>query len=247
MLKQVVARRFARAAPTYDGAARIQKQTAARLAALLAGERRQPAAILEVGCGTGFFTERLRALFPGASFYVSDLAAPMVRRCRARLSSCHYLVMDAEAPAVRGPFDLVCANLAAQWFADLPAALAGLAKLLAPDGLLAVSLLGERTFREWRAAHVRLGLTAGARRFPSREEIASAFPTGGELSLQGQLVTERFADGLAFLRALRALGADAPTPGHAPLSAGQMRRVLREFSQAPLVAYEIIYALWRKR
>lgn len=245
-----IATRFAAAAASYDAHSPVQRHAAQRLAGLIATAGLPPRPrVLEVGCGTGHLTHLLSLHLPGAAILATDIAPAMVAACRHRsagLPRHSYAVMDGTQPTVDGPFDLICANLAAQWFTDLPVALAGLAARLAPGGVLALSLLGTATFAEWRAAHEKLGLVAGARRFPGIDQCRAAFPAGGTLHLSAERHIDRPTSALHFLRSLRAIGADAPAPGHAPLSAADLRRVLREFDAAPRATYEIIYARWRR-
>jgi malonyl-CoA O-methyltransferase len=248
-----IARSFARAAESYDAHSAPQRHAAARLAELIAAEP-LPAAprVLELGCGTGHLTVELRRRLAGAvpgdtathNFYASDIAAPMVAACRARLPGCRYLVMDGERPAVGGGFDLVCANLTAQWFRDLPTTLARLAALLAPGGLLALSTLGAESFREWRAAHAMLGLRHGTQPFVDATTLRAAFPDG-RLAIDEELFVERADAALELPRRLRAIGAATPAAGHRPLSAGQLRQVLRALGPQPSLTYQILYARFR--
>ncbi len=243
---QRIAARFAAAARTYDAHSAVQRHAAQRLAGLIATSGLPPRVrALEIGCGTGHLTRLLTIHLPGARILATDIAPAMAAACRARLPMLDFAVMDGARPAVAAPFDLICANLAAQWFADLPAALARLAALLAPGGMLAFSLLGADTFREWRAAHARCGLAPGTPPFPSQKQCRAAFPAGGELRLLTETHLDRPGSALGFLRGLRALGADSAAPGHAPLSPARLRRVMRELDAAPVMTYDIIYACWR--
>ena len=245
--RQRVAARFGAAADTYDAHSPAQRHAAARLAGLIATAGLPPRPhVLEIGCGTGHLTEHLALQLPGARIIATDIAPAMVAACRVRLGDVPrlaYATLDGTQPAVRGPFDLVCANLAAQWFVDQPAALASLTALLAPGGLLAVSLLGAETFREWRAAHARQGLTAGTLPFPGVRQCRAAFPAG-QLRLDIETWIDHPASALDFLRSLRAIVADTPAPGHARLSPAQLRRVLHMMGDAPTIGYELIYARW---
>ena len=123
------------------------------------------------------------------------------------------------------------------------AALARLSALLAPGGVLALSLLGEGTFGEWRAAHAALGLAPGTPDFPGLANIRAAFPPG-QLALEDEDHRARPASALDFLRGLRAIGADTPAPGHRPLGAGELRAVLRQMGENPVVSYRLAYAMW---
>jgi len=240
-----VALSFGSAAASYDAHSAPQRHAAARLAELIAAEP-LPAAprVLELGCGTGHLSTELQRRLAGADLLCSDIAAPMVAACRARLPGCRYLVMDGERPAVGGGFDLVCANLTAQWFRDLPATLARLAALLAPGGLLALSTLGAESFREWRAAHLALGLRPGTQPFVDAATLRAAFPDG-RLALDEEMFVDRAEAALELPRRLRAIGAATPAPGHRPLAAGQLRRVLRALGPQPSLTYQILYARFR--
>lgn len=244
--RQRVAARFDSAAESYDAHSSAQRHAAARLASLIAAAGLPPRPgglrVLEIGCGTGHLSELLARQLPDATLLVTDLAPAMVAACRQRLGSdarLGFAVMDGCHPAGTDHYDLICANLAAQWFPDLPAALGRWAARLAPGGMIALSLLGAASFREWRAAHARCGLPAGALPLPTPADCRAALPPG-----DNRVTVERWqdrpADGLAFLRALRAIGADTAAPGSTPLAPGALRRVLRALGPAPVLTYELI-------
>lgn len=153
--------------------------------------------------------------------------------------------MDGARPTVAGPFDLICGNLVAQWFDDLPGACKRLTALLAPGGVLALCLPGGETFREWRNAHACLGLGAGTLTLPTADTCRTALPAGGAAHIETEVWLDRPASGLDFLRSLRAIGANTPAPGHRPLPPAQLRRVLRELGAAPSITYELIYLFWQ--
>lgn len=247
--KSRIARRFNAAAPTYDAASPVQRAAARQLARqireLALPHRPARPRVLEIGCGSGHLT---RELLPhiGGDWFVTDIAPAMVAHCRDAIGpAAHYLAMDGEQPALAGPFDLIVSSLAAQWFTDLPGTLLTLARLLAPGGRLALSTLGSENFAAWRAAHDALGLAAATPDYPSRASIAAAFPASLALHLSEQILPAHAADPLEFVRSLRAIGADTPPSGHPPLTAGQLRRVLRQLAAlAPAgVDYHVIYAI----
>ncbi|KAB1075699.1 methyltransferase domain-containing protein [Methylobacterium planeticum] len=233
--KQAVARAFD-GAEAYDRAAGIQRPVAEglarRIAALPLPARPR---ILEVGCGTGFLTAALRARLPAGPMLVTDIAPGMLARCRARMGAAgdpgglDFLAMDGERPCLeaRPGFDLIASSLAAQWFEDLPGALAGLSRLLAPGGWLALATLAEGTFAEWAAAQRAHGLVPAALPYPPEARLAGLRLPGCTISVSVEPVREAHPDGHAFLAALRAIGAG--TAGRAPLPAGTLRRVLRTF------------------
>ena len=253
--RQALARRFGGAAPHYDRFAAVQRLAAARLARriLSAGLPERPR-ILEIGCGTGLLTECLASRLPDADWTITDLSLDMLRACRSRFppgapgSARHFVVMDGEAPALRGGFDLVCAGLAMQWFEDRRTALRGLAGLLNGGGILAVSTLCDGSFAGWCAALDAEGAAAAMPGHPSPEVLQAAWPSGGAGGWQTETLLDRHASGIDFLRGLRAIGADLPRPGTTPLDPLVMRRVLRRFeTEHDAVAdYRIGYGLFRR-
>ncbi|HEY3146789.1 MAG TPA: methyltransferase domain-containing protein [Dongiaceae bacterium] len=250
--KQQIARHFGAAAPTYDRAARIQARIADELARDIAAVVR-PAQILEFGCGTGNLTRVLASLFPDAHLIATDLAPPMTALCRKRLGvSARYLyaAMDAEMPAFPpARFDLVCGSLAAQWFASPVQAFATLGTLLRPGGVLALTTLGTDTFQEWRAAAALLGLSPAIPAYPSLAELDWRRPPGFlvEQARERRLWDEH-PSALDFLQSLRSIGADLPADHARPLSAGALRRILRQVDAQGRVnaTYHVLTVLWRK-
>ena len=256
--KAAVAAAFGAAASGYEAEAALQRRVAERLAERVAAQPSpQAPRILELGCGTGFLTRALARRWPRAHWLITDLSPAMVGHCRDHAdfacAEARFLAMDGERPCLlpprgEGGFDVICMSLAMQWFADPAQALAGLAGLLAPDGLLAWSTLAEGAFAEWRQAHAALGLAAGTPDYLSAAALARLWPAGGTGAVELEAIRSHHPDGLAFLRALRAIGADVPASGHQPLPAGALRRVLRHFT-APAgvtVTYNIAYGLYRR-
>lgn len=244
-----VAARFDKSSASYDAHSVAQRHAAQKLMERIVPLGLPPRArVLEIGCGTGHLTELLALHLPGAAILATDLAPSMVAACQARLGAnarIGFAVMDGRRPASSDFHDLICGNLVAQWFDDLPAACARLAARLAPGGALLLSLPGGETFREWKNAHARLGLAAGTLPLPTADACRAALPAGDN-RIEVEHWLDRPADALAFARGLRAIGADTPLPGHAPLAPGKLRRVLRTLGPAPTFTYELIYLRHRR-
>ncbi len=237
--KERVAASFAAAADTYESAAEAQIRAGEILARRVLATPLPPAPrVLEIGCGTGLLTRRLLPQL-GGSWIVTDIAPAMVAAAdRALPGRAIYRVMDGECPDVAvGSRDLIVSNLAAQWFGDLPGALARLARCLAPGGRLMLTTLGAGSFAEWRQAHDRLVLASGTAAYPTAVALRAMLPQACVLA---EAVPVRYADGRAFVRALKTIGAGTPASGHQPLTAGAMRRVLAELGAPATFTYEVL-------
>ncbi len=225
--KRAVAGRFAAAAGGYDASARVQARIAAALAdRLTALPLPDGARVLEIGCGTGLLTAAALARLPHVGTWLaSDIAPAMTARCRQRLAQDPRLtvaVMDGEAPAVAGPFDLICSSLALQWFPDAGGALARWRRLLAPGGVLLVATLGVDTFAQWRAALAAAGAPWAGPAYPDGASLSRWLGAGGRVERQD--FVEHHADAHHFLRSLRGIGADYAPARLAPVT---LRRAMR--------------------
>ena len=104
----------------------------AEVVPFLLGER--PRRVLELGAGTGLFTDGLLAA--GHEVVAVDLSAPMLDQLRARHPGVTAQVGGAEAvPLADASVDAVVAAQAAHWFDVVPAA-AELRRVLRPGGVV---------------------------------------------------------------------------------------------------------------
>src|SRR5438105_1639396 len=81
---RAVRRAFARAAPTYDAAAVLQREVGTRMIERLDVVKLEPTAILDAGCGTGDALGELAARYPGAQRVALDVALPMLAAARTK-------------------------------------------------------------------------------------------------------------------------------------------------------------------
>jgi malonyl-CoA O-methyltransferase len=150
--KQRIRQRFSRAAGTYDAHAEVQKEMALRLLRELP-EGSGVGDILEIGCGTGYFTALLAQRYPEARIIALDFAQGMAQLAAKRLAgqgNVSVLCEDAERFLDGCPttFDLICANSTLQWFDDLGGGLGRIGRLLSRQGCFAGVLFGPGTFNE---------------------------------------------------------------------------------------------------
>lgn len=106
---------------------------------LLALARVGPAEdVLDVGCGAGVLTARVRALTGGRVAAVDPSAGMIVAAQRALGDGVELRQCAAEDLPHRAEFDLVLSNSALHWFRDVPRALARMCAALRPGGRAAI-------------------------------------------------------------------------------------------------------------
>lgn len=159
--KTAVARDFGAASKTYNPAARLQRYMGQVMLDQLSeqGCLREDGGgcqILDLGCGTGWFTGQLAELAGGTGGSVTgaDLSPGMLEYARATAApGIRWLVADAESlPLEDNSLDLIFSNLMIQWCDDTVAVLAECRRALRPGGQLFISTLLDGTLDELRGA-----------------------------------------------------------------------------------------------
>lgn len=168
---------FSRAADTYTEHATLQKEIAVRLArALEPWQYSVPEGPgIEVGCGTGIFTEHLLQTFPKKELQVTDAVPGMVKITSHKfkdVKNVKFEVLDAEnAEWEENKYSLIVGNFVAHWFKHPALALTKMTESLIPGGFLLMSLPGSESFPQWRKYCVELGLPFTANQLPDIEQM----------------------------------------------------------------------------
>jgi malonyl-CoA O-methyltransferase len=200
---------------------------------------------LEIGCGTGFLAEQINGRLIDADWLMTDLSSTMIERARRRFAGVRgfrFGFVNGDSPELPGEvgFDLVCSSLAAQWFEDLPCAIARQFKLLRKNGRLMMTTLALGTLKDWRDAHEAEGCKPGSPDYPSLAALQSMKPDGARCTIQIRSFTEAHRSAAEFMRSLRKIGANTPRSAHTPLSPATLRAVSRRFEAAGATArYEV--------
>jgi ubiquinone/menaquinone biosynthesis C-methylase UbiE len=115
-----------------------------------------PGRLLDVGCGTGLLTSRIRSERPTADVVGCDFSHGMLRRAARNSPGIPWVRGDALRLPFRGEgFDAVVCTEAFHWFPDQEAALAEFFRVLAPKGRLLVALVNPPA--EWLSRATRAG------------------------------------------------------------------------------------------
>ena len=216
-----VKRAFSGAARTYDEHAVLQREVADRLLQHLEFTKIDPRRILDIGCGTGYFTRLLHGKYKKADITALDLSESMVRhtnRAHGRRmpwhGKRHHVVSDGcLLPFADGRFDLVCSSLTMQWTTDPLLMMQEMRRVLAPGGLILFSTFGRRTLSELRQSlaeisNERAGLVLP---FPDVTSLGdSLMNLAVELPVtDADLFTLTYPDTMALVRELKNIGASS--------------------------------------
>ena len=104
----------------------------------------------------------------------------------------------------------------------------------------------------WHRAHSANGVTrwnrrAGTPAYPDVAHLAAIRPEARGSAPETDILVDRHANALGFLKSLKAIGAHVPAPGHRPASAARMRAALRAFETSGSAAsYEIVTLHFRR-
>ncbi len=139
---------FSGSAKTYDLFSSLHREIADRLfAQVIKGPA--PSALLDVGCGTGYLTGRLKEHFPQSKIIGLDFSSGMIEAAARKHEGIAWVLADGNnLPFSDGRFDILTSNLAYQWAGDLSRAFSEARRVLAPSGVLACTLFGYNTCRE---------------------------------------------------------------------------------------------------
>lgn len=148
--KELIEKAFSKAASNYDQAAAFQRQVghllldkidlaliganAVNTSAVDTSTNKATKKILDVGCGTGYFSQQLQGL--GAQVTALDLSNKMLEQTKHRCAESVVCVQgDAEnLPFTANQFDIGFSNLALQWCDDLSQPLRQLQRVVKPGG-----------------------------------------------------------------------------------------------------------------
>jgi malonyl-CoA O-methyltransferase len=204
--------RFDGLAGRYDLHAALEREVCRRLLERTEFRRREPARILDIGCGTGFGSAQLKRSFRKAQVIGIDTSTAMLNGLKRRsglLRPLQGVCADMAAP----PFpdhsvDLVFANLSIHWCPRLPEVLAGLRRVLKPGGLMLFSTLGPASFSEFRAAWEAFGTDPAMVTLPDLMALGDALVAAGfgEPVMDAETITLEYPSLAAMKSELEATG-----------------------------------------
>lgn len=248
-IKTKIAIQFGRSPVTYHVQASLQKAGADRLLNLLDGRSIPEGKILEIGCGTGFITQKLLNRFSDRSFVITDLADEMLHFCQENLdfsqqkNSIEFQQLDGETLDSDDRYALIVAGFVVQWFQSITS-IQRLIDHLQPGGFLLMSYPSCDSFREWKAICQELGLPFTANPLPD-PHLLQQF----DGVYQAETIRAKFASAAEFFRSMKAIGAGFNTSGQ-QLTRSQMKQLIQAWDAQSLseieVSHHIVYG-WIER
>jgi len=249
-----VRRAFGHAAQHYDASAELQQRVRNELLERLDLVRIEPAAVLDLGAGTGHATLALKRRYPKAQVVALDLAESMLREAARRqtlLRRFRRVCADAaQLPFRPACFDIVFSSLMLQWCNDPDRVFAECRRILRPGGLLTFASFGPDTLvelrRAWAAAddHVHVG------RFIDMHDLGDALLRAGlaEPVMDVERIVLSYGEVRDLMRDLKAIGAHNASAGRPRGLTGKERfaRMLAAYERARRegrlpATYEVVF------
>lgn len=206
---------FTEAAAQYDLLSDLQKEIGRELSQKVV---RLPEInrALDVGCGTGYLTGKLKFYFPSSPIYGVDFSEGMLTKAKEKYEGIHWLMADAQGlPFQEKTFDLVVSNLAYQWVADLPKAFTETRRVLSQKGVFAATLFGFYTCDEFFSSlQATTPTKIELNRLPSLDQVKEFLSQAGfKAKVDYERIQIQFKDIWELLGWLKAIGANNLSKG----------------------------------
>ncbi|GAW85967.1 malonyl-CoA O-methyltransferase [Bathymodiolus platifrons methanotrophic gill symbiont] len=208
--KRQIRQSFANAAQSYDAMATLQRKVGHELIAKLAMPHE--AMVVDVGCGTGFFTQQLRDRALLENILALDVAMPMLLKARQRLDDISIPLVCADAeqlPFASHSIDGLVSNLALQWCQGLGEMFADVFRVLRANGSFVFSTFGESALCELKAAWAAVDDYPHVNDFCNLSLIKQHLQAAGfvDVQLESRVYQIKYNDVIELMRELKGIGA----------------------------------------
>lgn len=224
---------FSGVSDSYDEAALFQRKAASVLADFMHETGHVPMPgdkTLELGCGTGIFSDKLAELSPEACFTFTDISPKMLAVCQDKMSRkplhASFELYDMESCGGFGHWDCIASALAFQWSREFRQMLLRLNDALSESGILAFSTLADGTFEDLRDIFAEENVPYPAPALLPEEiileAVSSSFP---ENTYVFEKINIEFSSVHQLFRNFKMTGTG--NSSGKPLSPGALRRIIR--------------------
>lgn len=250
--KQRVRASFAKASNSYDAMAVLQRKVGQHLFDNISITEKTE--ILDLGCGTGFFTQLIAESNQDADIYALDLALSMLDKTKSReqCKNVHLVCADAEQlPFIDNSMQLVSSNLALQWCQNLEQLFSGVHRVLGENGSFVFSTFGIDALNELKSAWAMVDDYPHVNEFCSKFMIQSALEKAGFIDVQIESHTyySKYKSVLDLMRELKGIGAHNVSQGRKKTltSKGDMQSMFaaypKELDDGIKASFEIMYVM----
>ncbi|WP_319204234.1 malonyl-ACP O-methyltransferase BioC [uncultured Ilyobacter sp.] len=211
--KKRVNQNFSRGAKTYDNYAQVQRHMADKLEIFVHGSKKEYN-ILEVGCGTGIFSEKILKRFPNSKIDLLDISPAMVETAKDKLGDSpklNFIVDDVENYSPEKKYDLIFSNATFQWIDDQKRLFSHLYSLLDYGGKIAFSTFGNKTYFELRESLSTLDPELKySQKFVKLDEVIEVVNKDYRiLAADEDFFIENFENVMDFLKSIKGIGSNS--------------------------------------
>ncbi len=228
---------FSKCAGHYDDGGCLHREFARKLSTLLPAS--MPASILEIGCGSGFFTEYLAAKYSGSRISGVDCSEEMLTLSRNKLKdygNVDWLCADARRCCFDRRFDLITSCSALQWMQPLQPFFRKLHAQQPAGGRFIFSLMVEGTLAELRSARAQAAPgKAYLQTLPTAESTAGALAAAGYRLIRQECETrkarfESAGEAVSFIKAMGFTGRPLSS-GSGSLTRSELLRLMELYDR----------------
>ncbi len=262
MDKIKIAHSFSRAAASYDSAAYFQRDIGLQLLSMLSkySAEQNASNCLDLGCGTGFFRQRLMSLYSNADYIGIDIAEGMLsflkKTSEADAHNNVLICSDAESlPIKQQSIDVAFSNMALQWCENLPQLFSEFNRILKPGGIVGLTTLGPSTLIELKKSWSVVDDRVHVNQFLALESWCDAANSNG-LVVEKKCVdfpVLQFDSVRQLLKELKLIGAHNVNKGrpqglHSKAYINALYKAYESFKEGGLfpATYEVYFLILRK-
>jgi len=213
MDKQAIKASFSKAAGYYDLFADLQRDVGHQLVSLMGERKGNIDSVLDLGCGTGYFSTLLNEINgKKTSLTCFDLSPQMLQQASLRqLENCQFVEGDIDhLPFSTHQFDLVFSNLVLQWSEHLASSLKQIKASLNQQGVLYFSTLLNGSLLELKQAWKQVDGFPHINAFLTEKEVKEALIKSGftHFIINKETRVKKYNSIIDVMKALKGIGAN---------------------------------------
>lgn len=212
--KKSVEKNFSKGAESYDKYAIVQKYMAEKLFEIIKTKGENYKEIIEIGCGTGIFSEKIVNFFENSNFEFVDISNEMILKAKLKINenkNIKYICCDGESYRGEKKYDLIVSNAVFQWFQNIEESIKNYFDMLNEGGVLLFSVFGDGTYKELKSSLKKAGIEYDyIQSFITKDKIEkTAVEITGEFSLSEEVYIEKYKNMREFLKYIKNIGANS--------------------------------------